>query len=360
MKKIILILVFIFLFSKNTYADNELSSFDVLAIDEVSDNETGITFSSVFYSVIKGDGKAVIKEITDSVKNILFKEIEDTDGYVKTIIIISLLCGILNTITLDLKDKSVSEIVFYVSQILILTIAVTAFKESISVLKSAIDSVLSIMTAAIPFMVSVVASTGKGMQGAVLSFTTTILSVITDGIIIPMITVTTLIKIVNLISHKDMLSKMSALFKDITSYIIKGGGYVFIFMMSLERLGGATVSRFVGSTVKSVVSMIPVVGDVVSGSAEIAANTAGTVAAGSGIVLVIILVSISFMPVIKIGIITAVYKILAAVVEPVCDKNTVEIIDTIGEGCKLIMACLFMTVFMFIVSVLVMLGGLNG
>lgn len=360
MKNIIFVLIFICFMSVNAYGENELSSFDTKDIEDAAREETGLSFSSLFYSVINGDGKKIISDISGSISNIFLREIKDNSGYIKAIVIISLLCGILNTITLDLKDKSISDLVFYVGQILILTVAVTAFKEAISVMRDAVLSMISIITAAIPFMISVAAAMGKFIRGSVLTMTTAILSGIVNGAVIPLITTTTLIKIVNLISRKDMLNKMSLLFKDVTSYIIKGGGYIFIFLMSFERIGGGAVSSLVGNSVKSVVGMVPVIGDVVEGSAEIAAGAAATAATGSGIVLVIIIISTALVPVVKIGVITAIYKVLAAVVEPVCDKNTVEIIDSIGESCKLILGCLFMVVFMFVVSVLIMLGGLNG
>ncbi len=360
MKNIILAFIFAFILTVNAYGSGELSSFDTGVIENKAREETGLSFSSMFYSVINGDGSKIIRDIKDSISNIFIREIRDNSDCIKAIIIISLLCGILNTVSLDLKQKSVSELVFYVGEILVLTIAVAAFKECISVLKAAVNSVLSIITASIPFMLSVGAAAGKPLKGITLSTASGVLTGIINGVVIPLITASTLIKIVNLISGKAMLNKMSALFKDITSYIIKGGGYIFIFLMSFERIGGSTVSRFVGSSVKSAVGMVPVIGDVIEGGAEIAAGAAGTVASGSSVVIVIIIISAALVPVIKIGIIAAIYKVLAAVVEPICDKNTVEIIDTIGESCKLILGCLFMVVFMFVVSVLIMLGGLNG
>lgn len=360
MKKIILILIFICLMSVNTYGEKELSYFDTKNIEDTAKKETGLSFSSLFYSVIKGDGRAVVSDISDSISNIFFKEIRDNSSYLKAIIIISLLCGILNTVTIDLKDRSVSDLVFYIGQVLVLTAAVAAFKEAIEIMRAVISSVVSIITAAIPFIISLCAAAGTGIQGGVLTMAAAVLSGIVDGVVIPLIITFTLVKIVNLISHKEMLNKMSSLFKDITSYIIKGLGYVFIFLMSIEKIGGGAVSKLVGNSVKSAVGMIPVIGDVIEGSADIAAGAVGTAAAGSSVALVVIIIASALVPVVKIGVITGVYKVLAAVVEPVCDKNTVEIIDSIGEGCKLILGCIFMVVFMFVVSVLIMLGGLNG
>lgn len=363
MRFIFILIMVISIMSVNVYGDGELSSFDTKSIENTAREETGLSFSSIFYSLITGSPSDIIEDIKDSITDVFFKEIKDNSAYIKAIIIISLLCGVLNTVTVDLKDKTVSEIVFYVGEVLVITLAATAFREAIDVLKSAVSSIINIINSAIPFMISVVAATGRSVtsltSGGILAMTTSILGSIINGVVIPLITMSTIINIVNLISRKDMLGKMSSLLKDVTGYIIKGGGYIFVFLMSFERIGGGAVNKLVGNSVKSAVGAVPVIGDVIEGGVEIAAGVAGSVATGSGVVIVILLFVSASVPVMKIGIITAIYKVLAALVEPICDKNTVEIIDTIGEGAKLILACLFMVLFMFVVSALVILGGLT-
>lgn len=362
MRFLLVLILCLSVLNTTTYAADELNMFDTSQIEQVSKDNTGLSFKKMFYDVIDGNGADVIKQIYKSFIDTLIKEVKDNSIYIRSIILISILCGILNTITIDLKDRSVSDLMFYVGQILILTIAITAFKESISILKSAVDSILKIIISAIPLMTGIVAACGKPsslVTGGVLSMATGVLTQVINGIVVPLITASTLVSIVNIISSKDMLSKMSALFKDVTGYIVKGGGYLFVFLMGFERLGGGAVNKMISGSAKSAVGAVPVVGDVIKGGMDIATNVAGTVATGSGIVLVILLVACAIVPMLKILVITAIYKVVSAVVEPICDKGTVEIIDCVGEGCKLIMASLFMVLFMFVVSVLAVLGGLT-
>lgn len=359
MRFLAVIFLCFFIFTDSVYAKDELKGFDTHNLEEASKENSGLSFSKIFYKVIEGDADEVIEDVYKSIKNGLYREIKDNSVHIRSIIIISLLCGILNTVAVDLKDKAVSELVFYAGQLLILTLAISAFKESIALLKECADNIINIITAAAPFMLSIAAASGRAVSGVVLTVTTGVVSQIIKGIVIPLITIATLVKTVNIISDRDMLNKMSELFKDITGYIIKGGGYLFIFLTSFERISAGALNKFVGGSLKSAVGAVPVIGSIIEGGVDIAANAAGTVATGSGIAIVIILVSSAAVPVIKILVITAIYKVLSAVAEPICDKGTAEIIDCVGEGCKMILSCLVMVLFMFVTSVLVMLGGIT-
>lgn len=359
-------IVFIFMIvmlNTNIYGENILDNYDAEEIEQAAEDRADISFKSVFEKVVNGDVTGILEDIGDKIKDIFFSEIRDNSFYIKSIIIISLLCGIFNTISLDIKDKSVSELVAFTGQILIITIAVTAFKETINVLNKTSEDIINIIASSIPLMTGIVVSCGKSAQAAasasVLTVSTGVITQIIKGIIIPFITITTLIRIVNVLSGKEMLNKMAKLFDDITGYIIKFGGYGFIFIMGLQRIGGATVNKLVGGSLKSVIGAVPVIGDIISGGAEVAGNIAATAASGTGVALIIIIIAISLVPVIKILIITAIYKLISAFAEPVCDKGTVEIIDSIGDGCKMIFAVLAMVIFMFVVSVIAVLGGLS-
>ncbi|MGN1318981.1 MAG: hypothetical protein ACI4VF_08170, partial [Lachnospirales bacterium] len=158
---------------------------------------------------------------------------------------------------------------------------------------------------------------------------------------------------------REMLNKMSDLFSNITNYIIKFGGYIFMAIMGFWRVGGGGVNKIINTSLKSVVKTVPVIGDIISGGASVAADAIATVASGTLITIIILILSISLVPIIKIGIITLIYKLISAFAEPLCDKGTVEIIDTVGDGCKMILACLFMIIFMFVVSFIAVLGGLS-
>lgn len=350
------------IFAVPTFAENELSSFDTQGLEQKINDETDLSFSDMFYDVITGN----LSEVVDDIKNKIFdtfaSEIKNNSDYIKTIVIVSLLCGILNTISSDLKDKSVAELVFFVGEVMVLTVAVLSLKETINIMRGYISSITGIISASIPFLSGVLVAGGKSAAflttGGTLVATAAALSYVADGVIIPFVIVSSLVRIVNVISQKNMLSKLSELLYEITGWIIKGGGCLYIFLLSLEKVSGSAVNNGVHNSIKSLVGAIPVVGDVAKSGMDIAANVVSVVASGSMIVIVIVLIAVSLVPVVKVVVIAYIYKFVAALCEPICDKGTVEIIDSIGDGCKLMIGCLFMVAFMFVTSVIIILGGL--
>ena len=149
------------IFAVPTFAENELSSFDTQGLEQKINDETDLSFSDMFYDVITGN----LSEVVDDIKNKIFdtfaSEIKNNSDYIKTIVIVSLLCGILNTISSDLKDKSVAELVFFVGEVMVLTVAVLSLKETINIMRGYISSITGIISASIPFLSGVLVAGGK-------------------------------------------------------------------------------------------------------------------------------------------------------------------------------------------------------
>ena len=79
---------------------------------------------------------------------------------------------------------------------------------------------------------------------------------------------------------------------------------------------------------------------------------------GSGIVLknavglvgVLIIVGICIMPIIKLSILTIVYKLLSTVSQPIADTKIVSLLDQIGDIFKILLAILSSMSFMLIIG----------
>ena len=67
----------------------------------------------------------------------------------------------------------------------------------------------------------------------------------------------------------------------------------------------------------------------------------------------IILLLICLVPVLKLAIYTFLYKLVAAVVQPVSDKRMLGCISCVGEGAKLSMKAIFTAAVLFMVTIAV-------
>lgn len=364
MKRCIIIWVIIFAGLSVTFAKgddgNDIGNLEFYELEDTVMEKTDLSFESLAEDIINGRG--VWDVLKERAYYILKEQVLHNNGYIKNIVVVSILSAFINIFAGEIKDKSVGELVSFIGQAVILGIAAASFKNSILQLKNCISSITDIINSAVPFMIMLLSASGKGSViagGGVFAIGTSLTGSFVNAVVIPMLTLSTLIRIINIISKKQILDKMSELFTKMTSLGLKGCAYVFVFLITIERLSGGIVNKSIGKTVKSVFKMIPVIGDVIGGVSDITISTLSAVSSGVGIVLMIVIVFTAIVPVIKIAVVCLIFKGTAAVIEPVCDKETVNIIDAVGESSFMILSAVFIINAMFAVSCAILLCGVS-
>ena len=98
--------------------------------------------------------------------------------------------------------------------------------------------------------------------------------------------------------------------------------------------------------------------------AHIGALKGGTIAVlGSGIVLrnavglvgVMVIIGICAMPIIKLGVLTALYQILSAICEPIADKKIINIIEQMRDTFKVLLGMVSAISIMLIIGVTIVI-----
>ncbi len=356
--KYILTLFIVLFMCVSVYGNEQNDILDRLDMQDVEnsvDESTDLSFRELLDAVLSGED--VISLIKRDIKDIAKKQLERCGSGIKSVIAAGIICALINMISQDINDRSVSELINLTGQVIILGIASVSLKTSISLLRDCIQSITNVINSALPLIITVTALSGRGVSagGGILAMGTAMVASGIDAVVIPLLIMGTMLRIVNVISDKEILDRLSELFMNVTSAALKICAYAFVFIMGIERISGGAIGRSAGSVFKSAIKMIPVVGDIVGGAGDIAATAVLAVGNAVGIVLVIVLITISSIPIIEIGIAAFVYKLTAALMEPVCDKSTIAVIDTVGEADLKIMAALFVVNAMFVMSVAILL-----
>ena len=91
-----------------------------------------------------------------------------------------------------------------------------------------------------------------------------------------------------------------------------------------------------------------------------AAGTAVLVKNGIGMAGALLCVALCLVPLVQMACITFLYKLAAAVIQPVSDERITGCVDTVGEGCRLLMRVFFTTGVLFLLTVAVAAAVTNG
>lgn len=358
MKKILLIFIFTMILSSNVKGEEVIEEFDFDNLEEVVEEKTDLSFNELLKDLM--EGKSIFRVIKERIIYVCKNELFYNNNHIKAIIIISIVSAVLNIAAADIKDKSVAELLGLIGQIIIIGIAAASFKNSINLLKNSVEDITDIMNSAVPFIVMLLTATGNMAAaggGGIIAVGTSIMGNAIKTLIIPVLVIATLLKVLNILSKKQLLDKLSDLFMSGTKLGLKICAYIFVFLITLEKISGGVINKGVGGSLKSVIKMVPVVGDVMGGVSDIAVNTIAAISNGVGLLLILVIIISALMPLIEIGIAAFMFKLIAAVLEPICDKQTIEIIDTIGEGNFMILSALFIISAMFVMACAIILCG---
>ena len=113
-------------------------------------------------------------------------------------------------------------------------------------------------------------------MGPTLMGGTTALSVGISYVLIPAIQLSIALEMTDHISEKPILGKFAELLRQCISWGMKGAAMLFMFLLSLQKIGGGALNGLAAKTAKIAVGAVPVVGGVMGGAVETAAAMAGT------------------------------------------------------------------------------------
>lgn len=368
LKLIILTVFFVFICTSNTLA-NETSTEDILESQKDSLNISGfleeadkytsdlyrdMDVGEIFNKAIKGeiDNESIIKRFL----SIIGKEIIDCIGVLGTVIVIIVIHSILKSISDGLENKTVSQIVYYVQYILIVTFIMVNFSDVISMVRNSIDSLVGFMNSLIPILITLMLTTGSftsaGLLEPILLFLITFIGNFINMIIIPFVLISTALAIVSKVSERIQLDKLSKFFNSAVIWVLGIVLTIFVGLASVEGSLSSTVDGVTAKTTKAAVSnFIPVVGKILGDAVETVIGCGAILKNAVGIIGVIVVISICMAPIIKLAILMGLYYLCAAVCQPIADGKIIKLLDQMGDTFKILFAILCSISIMLIIGV---------
>lgn len=362
-KTIIIFLLTIYLISPISFAQEEIINSEIESLkisDLIQEGEkyTQETFKDInldetLQNALKGniDNKSIYSKLLA----IAGEEVIDAIRILASFLIIVVISSILKNVADNLENKSVAQITYYIIYILIVTLIMTNFSEIISNIKETISNLIGITNSLIPILLALMTATGNGISAtAIEPIILTVIIFVANTItsfILPIVLVATAMSIVSNLSENVQIDKLS---KSIKSGILWFLGILttgFTMVLSFEGTLTSNVDGITAKTLKTSVStFVPVVGKALSESADTVLGCTSILKNAIGIVGMIIIVGICAAPIIKLTILTAMYKVSSAICEPISDKRIVNLLEQMSSTFKVLLG------IMFFISALIIIG----
>lgn len=272
-------------------------------------------------------------------------------------LMIAVIAAVFGNFSKTFKSRQITDISFYAMYLLLIALTLSSFQTVTEWVSDGIESLTSFMGVFCPLYFLAV-SIAKGSVTSVAFYNLVLFLIfLTEFLILdfllPLIHIYMMVKVLNYLSEEDYLSKFAELIEMAVSWTLKTLFACIVGFNVIQGLISPAIDTVKRSAVTRSAEAIPGVGDVIGGMAEVALGTAVLVKNGIGMTGAIICISLCMIPLAQAAGIVVLYKLAAAVIQPVSDKRVVGCIEAVGEGCRLLLHVVITSSLLFLLTIVV-------
>nr|WP_052020310.1 stage III sporulation protein AE [Paenibacillus pini] len=310
-----------------------------------------------------GDGFS-IKNVFSALMKFMWHEVLYNGKLLVTIVMLSIMSMILETLQSAFERKSVSKIAYSLCYMVIIVLAINSFNVAIGYAKEAIDRMIDFMMAMMPLLFALLASMGNIVTVSVthplIVFMINTVGTLIYTIVFPLLFFSAILHLVSSLSDKYKLTQLANLLRNISVGFLGALLTVFLGVISVQ---GITSSVTDGVTIRAAKyvsgSFIPVVGKMFADATDTVISASLLVKNSIGLAGVIIILFLCAFPALKILTLALIYNVAAAVMQPLGESPITTCLETIGKSMIYVFAALAAVGLMFFLAITIMLTAGN-
>lgn len=300
-------------------------------------------------------------EVLAAMLQTAFKEVIISSRLMRQLLLIGLLTALIRQLQLSVENKELANAAFLACFLVAIYIGLQSFRAALELAYQTVDDMVSFMYALLPLLSTMVASVGGITSAAifhpVLITVVSGIAVLIRTILFPLINVSAVIGVVAQIAPDYPLTRLSGLLRHLATMLLSLAFTVFLGVLAVRGAVAPVADGVALRTAKFITSnVVPVIGsmfanavEVVVGGSLLIKNTIGAF----GMVMILFLVA---LPIVKIWAIVLIYKLAAALIEPIGDQRVCAAVSSMAGSLTLVMVSLATAALMFFLTVTILVG----
>ncbi len=330
---------------------NEIQS----VIDDILGTGNNFSFSDYISKLLQGEESFSVSSIGSELLRSVKGEIKANLDTLASLITISLIAALLTNFSTAFKNNQVAETGFYVTYLLLFGLLVSSFIIASRVASDTIGAILDFMRALIPTYLMTVAFTSGATTSVVFYEAALGLIMLVDFIliklVIPMIDFYLVIMLANNLSKEDMLSRLADLIALGVSWMLKSLLALVVGFSAIKGLIVPVVDQVKRSALYKASEAIPGIGDALGSVTETILGAGVILKNSVGVTGLVVIIIISAVPFLKLAVITVIYKVSSAALQPVSDKRFIECISASAKSTALLLQTVFVGAVLFMLAI---------
>lgn len=329
---------------------------DFMGADSFSMKETLIKLT-------RGERAFSKEAVQEFVYRFFFYQLDQEKELFVKLILLILLSAVFTSFAEVFENNQIGDISFFVVYLLFFTILMDSFSKMSSSLEKTISWMTEMMKGLAPAYYMTVCA-ASGAASAVIFYEGVLLMVwgiqwLLLTVLLPASGMYVLLQLVNSLSREEMLGKMAELLNTAVSWGLKSLLAAVVGLQIIRNLVAPVMDSVKRGLLSKAAGALPGVGNAVNMVTELVVTSAVLVRNCLGVVILVVFVLIGAGPMLHYGILSLLYRLLAAVAQPVSDRRMVRALGTMGEGCALLLRILFTAEVLCMLAFLVLMAGIQ-
>ncbi len=338
---------------ESLFAEFEFSEMESF-LKKIFPNEK-MGFQEMIKGLISGEIEFSTKFLGDLISKQFFYEFKNTKSALIHVIAIVIIAAVFRNFSGVFQNSQISETCFYVLYMLLITICLNSFRILIASASSGITTLLEFLKLLGPiYFMAVAFATGSVTSIAfynMILILICIVELLIQSFLIPLVQIYIVIRILNDLSTEEYLSKFGDLLHTIIVWTLKTLLGAVIGINLIQGLLAPAIDSVKRSVVVRSGEAIPIIGDVLGGASEVVLGTAVLIKNGIGVAGAVICIAICMAPVVQMAVVTLMYKLTAALIQPISEKRIVGCISSMADGAEILLRIIFTSGVLFLITI---------
>lgn len=344
--------------SAQTLTDELIGKLDMQELDNyLGENEEteDISFGGLIRELISGDGRPLLSRLAEGMSQALFTEWRENKALLLMIVALAAGFTLLKNFSTIFRNSYISEMCFLLVYIELMVLLMKSFLIMNELLSETLQRVVEFMKMLIPvFAMSMVFSNGTGSAAGFYEMTFFIIYLVQWGLLYllaPMVQIYVVMQFLNYILEGEKFTRMCELLEDGIRFCLK---FIVTLVMGINLVQGLiypAIDRLKTGTWAKAVGMIPGIGNSANAIGEMLIGTGMVIKNSVGVAAMLVLVVLTAIPLVKLYAMSFLYKLSAAVLEPVTDKRIAGSINGVFKGSVLAGKLMLTSLFLFFITI---------
>lgn len=316
-----------------------------------------VTFQDVLTALLDEKETISPKLIGEFITDTLFHVVKSNKSTLVYLLLVMIIAAVFTNFSEVFQNRQIAQTGFYLVYILLITVCLHSFQMTVQELTDSMETLNTFMSVLAPAYFICMALAVGSISSIAFYNLVLLLIFLVDMVILhfllPLIHVCLMVQVLNFLSDEEYLSKFAELLQTIVGWglktllaLITGAGIV-------QGILNPSMDAVKRSAFTKGAEMIPGIGDVFGGVTDVVLGTAVLIKNGIGMAGVVLVIAICLVPILNMGILTLLYKGLAALVQPVSDKRIVEAVNSVGDGYHMLLKVVCTTAVLFMITIAV-------